>query len=71
MVETKNINWEERRFLASAIILSGMCANYAHPSPSHYRAEDAVWLADKLIHILSTTPVSNNIKDNPQHSKSL
>lgn len=55
MEKTQDINWEERRFLASAIILSGMCANYAHPSPSPFRAEDAVWLADKLIRILSAS----------------
>ena len=52
MEKTQDINWEGRRFLASAIILSGMCANYAHPSPSPFRAEDAVWLADQLIKTL-------------------
>ena len=52
MEETQNINWEERRFLASAMIISGMCANYAHPSPSPFRVEDAVWLADQLIKVL-------------------
>ena len=52
MEKTQDINWEERRFIASAMIISGMCANYAHPSPSPFRVEDAVWLADQLIKTL-------------------
>lgn len=71
MEETNNINWEERRFIAAAIILSDMCANYAHSSPSPFRAKDAVWLADKLIRILSRPPVLKNIKDNSQHTNQL
>ena len=42
---------------------------FVEPSPSPFRAEDAV-----LLQFLSFThhlPVFNNIKDNPQHSKSL
>ena len=71
MTNNQDINWEERRFWASALILSGMRANYAHPSASSSRAKDAVWLADQLIHIITASSVSNNIKDNQQYSKSL
>lgn len=71
MTNNQDINWEERRFWASALILSGMCANYAHQSASPFRAKDAVWLADQLIRIITASSVSNNIKDNSHHSKSL
>ena len=71
MTNNQDINWEERRFWASALILSGMCANYAHPSESSSRAKEAVWLADQLIHIITASSVSNNIKDNPQHTNQL
>lgn len=49
----KKIDWEQRRFEASALILAGMCSNYHNTCPSPYRAEDAVRLADSLIAILA------------------
>lgn len=44
----KKIDWEQRRFQASAIILGGMCSNYSNS----YRVEDAIKLADHLIKLL-------------------
>ena len=71
MTNNQDINWEERKFWASVLILSGMCANYAHPSASSSRAKEAVWLVDQLIHIITASSVPNNIKDNQQYNKSL
>lgn len=54
MTHHKDINWEERRFLASILILSGMCANYHHSLiPSSCWATGAVELADHLLKVLS------------------
>ena len=65
---------EERRLWAAAMILSGMCANYANnPHPSIYWAYEAVEMADYLLHFLETTtpPVFKNVKDKDKGSKSL
>lgn len=65
---------EERRLWAAAMILSGMCANYAStPHPSIYWAYEAVDMADYLLLYLekTTSPVVKNIKDKDKGSKSL
>ena len=50
----KKIDWEERRFQAAALIMSGLCSNYHNGIyPSGSRAEDAVYLADCLIKALN------------------
>ena len=50
------INWEERRFWVSALILAGMSANYHHNFiPSDYWAKGAVDLADHLLQLLADT----------------
>jgi len=70
-MDNKEINWEERRFIASTQILSGMCSNYHNPIASSFRAEDAVKLADSLISILSGIPLNdlNNTLYHPQVSE--
>ena len=45
----KKINWEERRFIASAIILGGMYSNFYNSVYQSSLVRDAVALADKLI----------------------
>lgn len=53
-LKKKKIDWEERRFWAAALLLSGMSANYnngIYPSPC--RVEDARFLADQLIQALN------------------
>ena len=48
------INWEERRWLTASLILSGMASNYHNGIyPSDSRAENAVYLADCLIKVLT------------------
>lgn len=51
-MDNKEINWEERRFIAASMILSGMCSNYANTQPSSFTADGAVKLADALISAL-------------------
>ena len=58
MDKTNNIDWEQRRFIASAIILSGILSNFQNPIPTSYRAEDAVRMADALNSILKKEKVS-------------
>ena len=73
-MKLKDKKKEERRFWASAMILSGMCANYSNsPRPSIYWAYDAIEMADYLLHFLETTPppVFKNVKDKDKDSKSL
>lgn len=54
MTHNNDINWEERRFWVSALILAGMSANYHHTFiPSTHWASSAVYLADHLLQILS------------------
>jgi hypothetical protein len=54
MTKHKKINWEERRFIVSALILAGMSANYSHTFIPHtHWASSAVYLADHLLQILS------------------
>ena len=53
-MDKQNINWEEKRFWASVLILSGLCANYHHNLiPSDYWATASVELADYLLKVLS------------------
>lgn len=51
MDKTNNIDWEQMRFIATSIILSGILSNYGHTIPTH-RVEEAVRMADHLISIL-------------------
>ena len=45
-MDKQDINWEEKRFWASVLILSGLCANYHHNLiPSDYWATASVELA--------------------------
>ena len=49
---------EEKRFLAAAIILGGMSANYHHNLiPATYWTAGAVELADHLLQTLAETPM--------------
>lgn len=53
-MDKQDINWEEKRFWASVLILSGLCANYHHNLiPSDYWATASVELADYLLKVLS------------------
>lgn len=54
-MEQNNINWEERRFLASLLILTGLAANQYNFSTTTHNVNDAVFLADTLISILSSS----------------
>lgn len=53
-MENSKINWEERRFWAATMILSGMCGQYHHTIPNNYQVESSVELADRLIKKLSS-----------------
>lgn len=51
---------EEKRFLAAAIILGGMSANYHHNLiPATYWTAGAVELADHLLQTLAETPMKD------------
>lgn len=53
-MEKKEINWEERRFYAAALILAGLAANYQHPfTPNTCYIKSVINLADKLVQALS------------------
>ena len=54
----KKIDWEERKFLVSAIILGGMAANYhngLYPE-TDARVKTAILMADCLIKSLAEKP---------------
>lgn len=52
---------EEKRFLAAAIILGGMSANYHHNLiPANYWTAGAVELADHLLQTLSEKPIKDS-----------
>lgn len=53
-MENSKINWEERRFLAATMILSGMCGQCHNTIPNNYQVEKSVELADRLILELSS-----------------
>lgn len=55
----ENINWEERRFIASVMILSGIVSNYRSIYPASHHAEQAVRLADELIAMLKADEVKS------------
>ena len=53
MTMEKKIEWEERRWLISALILSAMHANFNNrASDLSFLAKDAVKTADALIRVL-------------------
>ena len=57
MKTKQKINWEERRFWVSALIMAGMSANYSHTFiPSTHWASSAVYLADHLLKALAESP---------------
>lgn len=56
MENKKEIDWEERRFIVSSMLLAGMAANYDNtPTITSYDVENAVLFADYLIQILADT----------------
>lgn len=69
-MDKTNINWEERRFLAAAIISAGIFSNYSNQVPSSFEIEKAVQLADSLISILSGLPL-NSLSSELYQSKSI
>ena len=66
-MKKQNINWEERRFWASTLILAGLCANYHHNFiPSDYWATSSIHLADYLLKHLAEQTVGDTCYNNYQ-----